>query len=495
MRRSIGKDAAAILCAGLIGLFHLATIRDGHDWGDDFSLYIRHAQNIAHGEPYGDTGYIYNPHNPDIGPRLYPPGFPALLAPVVGIFGLDLRPMKILVLAFLIGSLLVMIPLFRSVLSPPYVAVLILIVGLNPISWELKDHVLSDLPFLFFVLLSLLLFQEADDAHASRRRRTTLAMLAGVSAYAGYATRPLALMLIPCFVAHDVSRHRRIGASAALATAVVASLAGLQYLVWSHDVSYFDQISSPAAALRQNVPAYLRALSDLWENSYSNTLRRMAFLAAGTLAGVGFVSSLRAGVSVLHLFPPLYLVPVMVWPSYQGMRFLVPIVPFYFCFCLLGIRRIDDALPRWWRMRNAVLTAFVVAVVVSYAGRYSTLEFGALREGIAKQESRELFDFVSAATNRDDVLVFSRPRALALMTGRRVSGGHSPADPCGLWQYFREIGASYVITGPAPDRFNDDAVYLRQFVAEFGDDLRPVMTNRDVAVYRIQRDPCQPGKL
>ena len=42
-------------------MFYLATIREGHDWGDDFSMYIRHAQNIAHGEPYAETGYIYNP--------------------------------------------------------------------------------------------------------------------------------------------------------------------------------------------------------------------------------------------------------------------------------------------------------------------------------------------------------------------------------------------------------------------------------------------------
>ena len=33
-------------------MFYLATIREGHAWGDDFSMYIRHAQNIARGEPY-----------------------------------------------------------------------------------------------------------------------------------------------------------------------------------------------------------------------------------------------------------------------------------------------------------------------------------------------------------------------------------------------------------------------------------------------------------
>ena len=61
------SSKTASLCALPIGMFYLATIRDGHDWGDDFSMYIRHAQNLARGEPYAETGYIYNPQNPAVG--------------------------------------------------------------------------------------------------------------------------------------------------------------------------------------------------------------------------------------------------------------------------------------------------------------------------------------------------------------------------------------------------------------------------------------------
>ena len=494
-QRTPARPVAATLCALLIGLFYLATFRNGHDWADDFSLYVRHAQNIARGEPYVQTGYIYNPQNPNIGPRVYPPGFPLLLAPVVGIFGLDLAPMKILVLAFFVGSLLVMTRLFRTVLPPAYVAVLVLVVGVNPFFWEFKDHILSDIPFLFFVLLSLHLFTQADLAGASGRRGATLAALAGVAAYASYATRTLALALIPCFVGRDLIRHRRIGTNAAVATAVAVTLAGLQHVFWVSDVSYFDQISNPIPALQQNVPAYARALSDLWENGYSDQLRKIAFVAGGALAAFGYVTSARAGVTVCHLFAPLYLVPVLLWPSYQGMRFLIPIVPFYFFYGLLGVRRIDAGAERRWEIKAPILVLFLAAVTASYAGRYSTLDFRALPEGIGKKESRELFEFITTATDPNDVLVFSRPRVLALMTRRSVSGGHSAVEPCDLWQYIREIGASYVITGPARDPFNGDAVYLREFVARSGDALRSVMANSDLAVYRIERNPCAPGRL
>src|SRR5207247_10913023 len=76
--RGLGRPSAATLCALVIGMFHLATVREGQDWNDDFSMYIRHAQNIARGAPYAETGYIYTPQNPAVGPRVYPPGCPLL---------------------------------------------------------------------------------------------------------------------------------------------------------------------------------------------------------------------------------------------------------------------------------------------------------------------------------------------------------------------------------------------------------------------------------
>ena len=140
--------------------------------------------------------------------------------------------------------------------------------------------------------------------------------------------------------------------------------------------------------------------------------------------------------------------------------------------------------------RRIVLGGFLAAVLMSYAGRYSTLGFGPLDEGIANRESVELFEFVKASTAPGDVFLFSRPRALALYTGRSASAPYRPTDPCQLWQYLSEIRASYLITGPASDPFNADAEYLRQFVSRFRGDFREMMANRDLAVYRIERNPC-----
>src|SRR5205823_3496540 len=192
---------------------------------------------------------------------------------------------------------------------------------------------------------------------------------------------------------------RRIRAGAFVATAVALGLVACHSIIWFHDASYLDQLSNPIPIARQNVPAYLRALSDVWDNGHSGTLRKLAFVAGSGFAAVGFVTSLQKGATIFPLFTLVYLAAVMVWPSYQGIRFLLPVVPFYFCCCLLGVRRIDAAAERRWAARHVAVAAFLAALLGSYAARYSTLEFGTLSEGIAKKESRELFAFVTTSTD------------------------------------------------------------------------------------------------
>jgi hypothetical protein len=69
------RGAALLLAAFLLGIaiFYGFTLRPGHDWGDDFAMYVHHAKNIALGLPYNQTGYIWNPRFPMMGPPTYPP--------------------------------------------------------------------------------------------------------------------------------------------------------------------------------------------------------------------------------------------------------------------------------------------------------------------------------------------------------------------------------------------------------------------------------------
>src|SRR5262249_49815316 len=128
----------------LIGAFYLATLRPGQEWGDDFSLYVAHARNLAEGRPYADTGYLYNPDYPSLSPRTSPPVSPLLLVPAYLAFGMTLTALKAWVVLLFLGFLWVFARLLLRRLPLPYALACLLAVGLNPYLWQLKDRLLSE---------------------------------------------------------------------------------------------------------------------------------------------------------------------------------------------------------------------------------------------------------------------------------------------------------------------------------------------------------------
>src|SRR5262249_44193517 len=125
------SNVVLALTLAAVAAWHLLTIRPGHDWGDDFSLYVRHAKNLAEGRPYAETGYVYNPAATSLSPRTYPPVFPLLLAPVYHWCGLNLTAMKVLVVFLLIAFLAVTYRAARRELPPAASLGLVVLLGLN----------------------------------------------------------------------------------------------------------------------------------------------------------------------------------------------------------------------------------------------------------------------------------------------------------------------------------------------------------------------------
>ena len=87
-------------------IFYSVTIREGHNWNGDFAQFVHHAKNISEGNSYQEIHYIINPYN-WLSPINYSPVFPALLAPIYFLFGLNLTAMKLMMIAFFATSLIV----------------------------------------------------------------------------------------------------------------------------------------------------------------------------------------------------------------------------------------------------------------------------------------------------------------------------------------------------------------------------------------------------
>lgn len=467
----------------IVSVFYFTTIREGHNWGGDFSMYIRHAKNIAEGTDYKDTGYIYNPFYPYFAPKTYPPVFPFLLALVYKLFGLKLAIMKIEVILFFLMSLFIIFLVFKAELPFQYSLVMIAVVGFNPYFWDFKDNILSDIPFMFFTYLSILLINRAyqsDSLNRSRKIQMLYIILVGISIYLSYGTRGIGIALVPSLLIYDIIKRKRPSRFAIKVTILVVFFIILQNVFLHNESSYFKLLTISYKVIFGNILSYIRSLSNIWNNGFSEVFKIALFVFISGLAIIGCLTRVKSGITIFEIYFVLHMAIVIIWPMNQGTRFLIPVIPLYLFYSFLGVQKISSFHGN--KLGISVPIILVVAIFISYAIRYIKIDYGPIREGIAKKETVDLFSYIKQSTKEGDVFIFRKPRVLFLYTGRRASIYHQPQDDKELWNYFHEIKANYVIVGQV---FRSDVTFLSHFVEKYKDHFREVYSNPDFKVYRI----------
>jgi len=206
-------------------LFYFLTIRDGHNFGGDFSMYIHHAKNIVDGTKYQDTGYIYNPSYPSLSPKSYPPIFPVLLAPIYYFFGLNLNAMKAELIIFFMLSLYVIFLNFKSKIPTIYLPLFIAIIGFNNYFWRFKDNVLSDIPFLLFTYFTLFSIAQGYKSYLEHRLKKIYPIIIGVLLYLSYGTRSIGIVLLPSIFIFELLRFKKLTKISVISSVIFLFLA------------------------------------------------------------------------------------------------------------------------------------------------------------------------------------------------------------------------------------------------------------------------------
>jgi hypothetical protein len=492
----------AILMTGLIvvlGGIHLATLREGQEWGDDFSLYVAHARNLADGRPYADTGYVYNPANPVLSPRTYPPIFPLLLVPVYSMFGMNLLAMKAFVVLLFMLMLGVLALLFQKRLPFPYVLGCLTLFALNPYVWQQKDRLLSETPFMLFAYSALLLAEKAQE-ELGRRGALIWGLLAGTSAYLAFGTRTIGIVLIPSILVCDWLRRRRLGtASVAIVAAFLFGVAAQKCLLVVEG-SYLDQlVFAPALFLRIAV-SLVRALGYFLENGYSNAARLVLFACLLAPACWTIAARIRGRWTACELFAVFNCMVLVFWQAAEyERRFLLPILPLFFLWVAEGLHRLASTSFRRLEMPAAAL--LMLTVLLSYASWYIRTDVGPIRNGVSSPEALALFNWVQKQTDERDLFLFPKPRAFALYTGRRALAHHVADDPQRLSRTLQKHGVTHVVvyhSSPFPV-FQRSGRLVETLVAEEPMGFVMIYENPGFRVYRLRqgalasRRDCQPS--
>jgi len=240
-KKNIAPLLLIVLASSALSFFMLTR---GHVWLDDFAAYIMQAKSILawnmDGFVHRNAFTIQNSSYPP-GPAAYPWGFPLLLAPVYAVFGLNALALKLVSIAFYALFLLVLYFFARTRLDEWDSILLTGCFAFTPSLLYANDFILSDIPYLAFSTLGILL---ADRYSRTSTRQSGLAL--GLVAFLAFFTRTNGiLLLVPVTLSLLVHHSWRDAAKRAfLPLCVFALLFLLQALLFpGGQESYFSHFS------------------------------------------------------------------------------------------------------------------------------------------------------------------------------------------------------------------------------------------------------------
>ncbi len=345
--------AAAGLALVLL-VFHWATLPDGHSWGGDFAMYMAHADNLTSDKAYTDTGYVFNPYHPRVGPRNYPPGFPLTLALPYAVHGIDFRSeivpgieaLKRWVVLMFAAFLLVLYPYCRERLTAWGAAAVVLAVGLNPYLWQLKGSLASEVPFFLFLYLGLWLAERIPDERGEGMRDVAFGAAAGLALYLAYATRSVGLVFIPAVLLHDLLRFRKLRRGSLVLLAVAIPLMVYQNVSLDILADYGDAVGG---AMKESQGPVAKAVG-MVKNALGNAGRfplvfswswggglpgPMDLGITGMLFLTAFIGAwhlLRERIGLSEIFALGYVSALALLPFGGDTRRLVPVLPVFLVF-------------------------------------------------------------------------------------------------------------------------------------------------------------------
>ena len=406
-----------------------STLTRGHEWGDDFASYIMQAQSILNGQTAEfverNTFTIFQ-SSIQIGPVAYPWGYPLILAPALFLNGVHALTLKLPGLFFFAGFLICLFLLINHRLTRTESLLLVSLFAFNPTLIKFLDQILSDIPFLFFIFLALLLMMEVKAKQNTREN-----IFLGVVMFFAFFIRTTGIILLASFLVYQAScfyREQEERKALVKTSAIVVLAFGLLWLLTSlifpnGQGSYFEQLKGLTPAIfQENISGYFSVFEIFLGTGPAWTYifyMLFIFFLIGAWAR-------RITDQPLIIFFALYFMAMLFWPEWQGIRFIFPLLPIFIYFAFQGIRAIIQKLPEKYRqVLEAVSYGFWLLIVGIFLFSSATRAYANLQDnrkinGPFDPYSSDVYNYIKANTPPDSVIVFFKPRAMRLFTDRNT---------------------------------------------------------------------------
>jgi 4-amino-4-deoxy-L-arabinose transferase-like glycosyltransferase len=487
------KPASVIIAAAwlFLPLLFLGT-HSSHDWGDDFAQYIHQAGNIINGTLQSETGFLYSQLN-YIGPQAYPVGFPLLLAPVYAIAGNSMVAFTSFISLIYIVLGLLMVVFYRQYFSWITALVLAAIFLYNPQMIIFKREVMSDIPFAALLLLNFILYRKTESNNW--KQITLLALTSGFM----LAVRPAGIVFVAAIAMEQLFKAVKRKISYKDFTVHSGIFILVPVLLYFFINSILFKIPS-GGSIRDYLLFYFTGnfLQIIPENlaHHIEVFRFLYVPQAGIFEGLslllgavmvtftllGFIKRIIQGPDVLDWFFIFYVFMLLVFPNNDSAyRLMVPLGFIFLLYAATGLKSIQflTEVPAWKKTIAAGMLLFLLFM----PGLISIARSGDhLLEGPQQESSVEAFSYIKQNVAAGDLVVFAKPRALALYGGCRSMTDPFTTDPTLIHKQIMEAKASYLLIHT---RLTSEPI--KRYSRVMQGRLTKQWENKDFVLYKISR--------
>ena len=415
----------------------------GHEWGDDFILYLHQARCWIRGgmqELAISNQACMDQSDGVIGPYLYPQGFPVLMSlPMRGIDIWGFVGLKVFNFSIFILCMVAVYRWFRLLFEDRMVPVMLSLVLViwHPKIWEAANRLTSDLWFagLAGVFMYLL--------YSSWRNNLAKNITLGLLVFMATSTRTNGVfLLLPWVLLVWQENPKFYGGLRAngnlILVVVLGGLCGLLALKndLGHGPVYMNMLKSVTPAqVFSNMGLYLKLIGTypLWHFAtiIEATLGAWAtiLLAAGVWA-ISLLAIVKRGWQLLPIvaFVGVNLALFCAWPSLQGVRLLFVIFPMLAVLVVVGLMEL-------WQIAKPVLEVRSLARALKKSSNWViALSAIVLVQGLAtavhylvtdtneafSEEVAEVYSFVESSVKPNERISFQKPRLMRYVTGAEV---------------------------------------------------------------------------
>jgi hypothetical protein len=433
----------------VFGIFLIALIGGwlcidpGHEWGDDFILYLHQARCWVRGgmqELAISNQICMDQSDGVIGPYLYPQGFPVLMSlPMRGIDIWGFVGLKVFNYSIFILCMVAVYRWFRLLFEDRMVPVMLSLVLViwHPKIWEAANRLTSDL--WFAGLAGVFMFLLYSQWRNSLAKNLTLGLLV----FMATSTRTNGVfLLVPWVLLVWQENPKFYGGLRAngnlILVFVLGGLCGLLALKndLGHGPVYMNMLKSVTSAqVFSNMGLYLKMIGTypLWHFStiIEATLGAWATsLLALCVWAIILLAIVKRGWQLLPIvaFVGVNLALFCAWPSLQGVRLLFVIFPMLAVLVVVGLmelwqlaRPFVDVRIGVSALRKSSNWAIALSVIVLVQGLATALHYiGTDTNQAFSKEITEVYSFVESSVKANERISFHKPRLMRYVTGAEV---------------------------------------------------------------------------